>query len=196
MFDEMIVELKAAGATLSEMSKIARLLLTLPSSYDTLVTAIQTQEDDKLNYAFVKIKLLDYEVKLKNEKSDTSVKVLKTEKKSEHEKIKKNKVFKGNFNKKQFKTKQNFKDRFHKFNKKCEHCGRKNHEKKDCFFYTENYGNGDRQRTIQTVQMQGDQQSFAFMSGVQVLRDIKRNQLNETITFMCLSRGNSFFRYS
>lgn len=75
-FDEMMIELNAAGKTLSEMSKIARLLSSLPNSHDALVTAIQTQEEN-LSLAFVKIKLLDYEIKLlAAEKGETSVKVL------------------------------------------------------------------------------------------------------------------------
>ncbi|XP_033225974.1 cytochrome P450 4C1-like [Belonocnema kinseyi] len=75
----MIVELEAAGETLKETSKIARLLLTLPTTYDPVVTAIQTIADDKLTLPFVKTRLLDYEIKLRNERNDTSGKVLQTE---------------------------------------------------------------------------------------------------------------------
>lgn len=167
-FDEMMVDLHAAGATVSEMSKIARLLLTLPNSYDALVTAIQTQADKDLTLAFVKIKLLDYEVKLQSEKTETSAKVLQTETiPSADKKNKKNKNFRGNFKKKQnngFKNKK-----FNKNNKfkQCDHCGRRNHERKDCYFLKNNTTGEDNQRTLHTIQTQNEEQRFAFMSADQ-----------------------------
>lgn len=174
IFDEMVVDLQAAGATLSEMSKIARLLLTLPTSYDALVTAIQTQADKDLTLAFVKIKLLDYEVKLQNEKGETSAKVLQTETIAENGKNKKFfKKFKGNNKKKQnnnYKNNGNKNKRFYKNNRiQCDHCGRRNHEKKDCRFLMNNYAtnNQSQQRTLQTVNTQNEHESFAFMTSDQ-----------------------------
>ena len=100
-FDEMMVHLQVAGATINEMSKIDRLLLTLPNSYNTLVTAIQTRADKDLTLEFVKIKLLDYKIKLQNEQSETSAKVLQTETIANIKmKNKKNKVFKANIKRK------------------------------------------------------------------------------------------------
>ena len=79
IFDEMIVELQAAGETLKETSKISRLLLTLPTTYDLVVTAIGKIADDKLTLPFVKTRLLDYEIRLRNERHNMSEKVLQTE---------------------------------------------------------------------------------------------------------------------
>lgn len=112
IFDEMIVELQAAGETLKETSKIARLLLTLPTTYDPVVTAIQTIADDKLTLAFVKTRLLDYEINLRNEINNTSGKVLQTEVQQQSKSQKQNNGTGKKFNN----YKQNFKQKsFNKF---------------------------------------------------------------------------------
>lgn len=59
MFDGIIRDLRSAGANLEEMDIVCHLLLTMPRSFDNLVTAIETMDQDKLGVEFVKSRLLD-----------------------------------------------------------------------------------------------------------------------------------------
>lgn len=58
-FDKTVRELKAIGATLEDLDITCHLLLSLPKSYDNLVTALETLDPDKLDINFVKSRLLD-----------------------------------------------------------------------------------------------------------------------------------------
>lgn len=204
-FDEMMIELMAAGASLNEMGKVAHLLLTLPPSYDGVVTAIQTLSEDNLSLAFVKTRLLDHEIKLQNESSDTSKKVLNLDT-SQVEKWKKppdpkkhwksvrtfhqgRKTYrsnphhtKGSAHLKKYSYKKTNNQRY--YNTKCDHCGRRNHTKNDCYYYKKMVNDPDDRnfRTLQTVQTsENSGQNFAFMVSRGVLQ--RRNETSE-ITFI------------
>lgn len=177
IFDELMIELLAAGGSQTEMGKVAHLLLTLPSSYDGIVTAIQTLSEESLNLAFVKTRLLDQETKLKSASGETSSKVLHTE----YRHPDRTKTTKGkwkqrhnlNFNR-PYQTKTWYPNKYGKSWKKtnikynagikCDHCGRRNHAKKDCYYYKrlqQKDEEADRPRTLQSVQL--TEPSFAFM---------------------------------
>lgn len=65
-FEKLIRELKSTGANMDEADSVCHLLLTLPKSFDPLVTALETVAPDKLTMSFVKGRLLDAENKRKN----------------------------------------------------------------------------------------------------------------------------------
>ncbi|GAB1869619.1 Gag-pol polyprotein [Camponotus japonicus] len=62
-FDRLIRELRSTGAKLEDTDVVCHLLLTMPTEYDVVVTAIETLSTDKLTLNFVKNRLLDEEAK-------------------------------------------------------------------------------------------------------------------------------------
>lgn len=58
-FDKRTRELKSIGATMEEMDVVCNLILTLPKSFDNLVTAVETMNAKVLSLEFVKARLLD-----------------------------------------------------------------------------------------------------------------------------------------
>lgn len=58
-FDKIVRQLKSIGANMEEMDLICHLLLTLPKSYEALVTALETMHPQMLNMDFVKSRLID-----------------------------------------------------------------------------------------------------------------------------------------
>lgn len=170
IFDELITELQSAGAKLEEADKVAQLLTSLPSSYDSIITAIETLSEDNLTLSFVKTRLLDHETKLKRN-SDTSDKVLNVQ---SHEKANHSKYshFKNNYKHARNNRKSTFKSKFRgKFNSsnkqlKCHHCGRTNHMMKDCYFLKRNNNSNDRTQTVQMCHdptVSENVSGFAFM---------------------------------
>lgn len=51
------------GAKIDKITVVSYLLSTLPSFFDSLVTAIDTMDEENINIAFVKRKLLDFILK-------------------------------------------------------------------------------------------------------------------------------------
>lgn len=63
--ESLLRELEGAGANLDESDKVCYLLLTMPEKYDTVITAIETVNTG-ITLEFVKNRLLDAELKLKD----------------------------------------------------------------------------------------------------------------------------------
>ena len=71
-FDKKIRDLKSIDATMENMDIICHLLLTLPRSYENLVTAIETMNPNDLTLEFVKSRLIDEHGKRNNRGSSSN----------------------------------------------------------------------------------------------------------------------------
>jgi hypothetical protein len=70
-FDKILRELRSAGAKMEEEDVVCQLLLTLSTSFDSVVTALETMKVEELSIEFVKGRLLDSDTKRKT-KTDES----------------------------------------------------------------------------------------------------------------------------
>lgn len=119
-FDKLIRELKSTGATLEESDVVCHLLLTMPTEYDTVVTALETVSTEVLTLGFVKTRLLDEESKRnegvcgKNKHNNTS-----------------STAFSSTSNGKAKNTKRTPNNKT-KFNFNCHNCGLPGHKRIDC----------------------------------------------------------------
>jgi len=73
-FDDLVRKAKVAGCKLEEEMVACLLLLTLPESYNVVVTAIETLSDDKINVDFVRRRLLDEVAKRESKVESTTSK--------------------------------------------------------------------------------------------------------------------------
>ena len=69
-FDNLVRQLKAAGAKPSEGDLISQLFITLPASYDAVVTALENLAEEDLKLSTVKSRLLGEETKQNNRNAD------------------------------------------------------------------------------------------------------------------------------
>lgn len=115
-FDKLIREFKSTCATLKESDVVCHFLLTMPTEYNTVVTALKTMSTEFLTLNFVKTRLLDEESKRnkstskRNKHNNTSPTVFSSTSKEK---------FKGTKNKT-------------KFSYNCHNCGLPGHKRIDC----------------------------------------------------------------
>lgn len=73
--EELFSSLANAGQQLEENLMVAMILRSLPSTYDTLTTALESRSDDDLTLELVKRKLLDEAAKRQGPGTDSAMKV-------------------------------------------------------------------------------------------------------------------------
>lgn len=71
-FDTKIRQLKSTGTKMEDLDVVVHLLITLPKSYDNLVTALETMDQKNLSLEFVKSRLMDEFNKRKASSSNNS----------------------------------------------------------------------------------------------------------------------------
>src|SRR6202012_308579 len=64
-FEKVLRDLKSVGAKMEEEDIVFQLLLSLPKSYEPIVTALETMKAEELTMEFVKGRLLDCDIKRK-----------------------------------------------------------------------------------------------------------------------------------
>lgn len=111
-FDKVLSSLKSAGAKMEDEDAVCHLLLTMPSSYSSIIAAIETIVTDKLTLEFVKCRLLDEDMKRKNSQDVDQNIETGTAFSGKHKKFSKNQK---------------------KFYIKCYACGKMGHKKADCW---------------------------------------------------------------
>lgn len=131
-YDKLVRELKESDAKPSESEVICYLLLAMPKSYDTVVTAIEAISSDKISLEFVKNRLIEEEIKRKG---------------LQERSVENSQAF---FNK-------NLPYQKRKFNFECYNCGKKGHRKSECKFKPKKsqFKNRTNQKEANVVEEEG-----------------------------------------
>lgn len=116
IFDDLIVDLSMEVTTLEERDRVIYLLLTLPNSYDDVIPMIDALPEDNVTLSFVKMKLLEHEVKLREESIIEEQKSSRSSRES-------------------WKPRKQSRNKNSQQTAKCYQCGRRGHKKKDCYYY-------------------------------------------------------------
>lgn len=135
----VIDQLAALGEILKEKMVIALLLCSLPESYNTLITALETRLEDELTMELVKGKLLDENRRRKNMKDNMD------ERSDKALKVQSRKFAKVTSQKKNVK------------NITCFFCSKSGHLKKDCRSYLKWKAGKDKEKVNQAINEDADE---------------------------------------
>ncbi|KAF2888971.1 hypothetical protein ILUMI_17202 [Ignelater luminosus] len=127
-FDSIVRRFKASGDTLEKNDIICRLLLTLPKSYEMVITTIETIAGSDLTLDFVKGKLLDEEIKQKSKSNMVQENFTAFAGKSNCNKKKWNTSGQKRYTKMTNKSVNT--GRYFRF--KCHNCGQEGHKRAEC----------------------------------------------------------------
>lgn len=154
MFDKLIRELRATGAKLEETDLVCHLLLTMPTEFNHVVTAIETLSAENLTIGFVKNRLLDEEAKLQDhgKKKQASVEPL-------------NAAFIGHSNKLNT-IGHTSKGGGNKFKFQCYKCGGYGHKQADCKKKDNTHNQTKTANVALTTQKEEDSTEFCFSAHI------------------------------
>lgn len=153
-FDRIVRDLKTAGAKPDNTELICNLLLTMPSSFDNVITAIETMNSSELTMEFVKNRLLDAEVKRKNMSKEEST------------------AFHGQ--KKFFKK---------KFTYECYNCGKRGHKKSECKF-KKPYNHKEKEAHSTDTEKYQEESEISFMVTEEGSSEVYQTEEHRTIEFI------------
>jgi len=132
-FDDLLRQVRPSGGKLDDDLIACMLLLTLPDSFNMVITAIETLSSDKITLEFVKSRLLDEEIK-RNSKSDCST------------------------GKDNSSVKAAFGTSTNRFSFKCSFCHKLGYKKQDCWKWKL-----QQENTNKSANMTEENDSIAFM---------------------------------
>ena len=191
-FNDLMTNLATAkGEEIKEADYIGKLLVSLPTAYAGVITAIETMSDtSEIKFDFVKNRLLDYETRLKETNADTTTKVLvsNAENQANNQKSNNPKNNSRNFynqRKRGFKRfsrngqRNGIQQNFNQNNKKrivCHFCGKPGHKMRDCYNFKrlkDQYQQEKRQSNFAKTEQERNTNEFgdfirspsAFMAG-------------------------------
>lgn len=163
---ELAEKLRSIGEVIQDDNLIAILLCSLPNSYSTLITAIESKNESELSLKYVQNKLIDEYLRRVETKQISS----------KMESI----ALKGNRDKPKYFNKQKF----------CSHCKRNNHTREDCFHLKGHNNNKPKTNFVQDKSRQFKKNNFsASTASKQKEKLIKCSEKNDKIVEESNSSG-------
>lgn len=165
-FDKTVRELKSIGAKMEDLDIVCNLLLTLPRSYDTIVTALETMKPEALTLEFVKSRLLDEYTKRNSGNETHSQRSYGSESVAMTVK---------------------------KFKPKCFNCGKIGHKSSECRSKNRNNEGNGSYTEKRTANIANDEDSVAFSAATSSMNESlqPKSYKNRNISLNAESSGDS-----